>query len=435
MTRALRGVALAAGLLLGGGVLFAAYVASHIVPPGAWLELFIPEFIKRQRSLNFTAFYRVNVQLTYENEPLDIEIIVACASESRQILGEARSARAIYAPYMFGVRVRGGHGVLVQSPNICWRDFQRFPVPDDYLPIVFWAPDAANLEFLVAYLHERAYSQPISKLRFVRATIAQATEADHLAWRAGKWKENIIPLADRYDDQFKGISYFRGGAFFPAGDIRVGNALGMATTCHSFVRIPIPSIALAELAQHRPRNAGRYWLLEFRIADELRRRYGSAFVEEARSRHMGTLSDIAPNSLDLSGALGIARPSGIGHLAIRGRNAASGEATRIPFRIESGYPWINDRLKDRSSFDLNLDTDGGADQGFSYCFREVNAGLFRDSTDAIIRRDHHYFVDGVLVGTFRDRGGQIGLDLIVERDQFFWRRELFNLNTEVGRFQ
>ncbi|WP_354067307.1 hypothetical protein [Bradyrhizobium sp. OAE829] len=162
-------------------------------------------------------FYRMVVELSHGGEPLNIEVIIGCGSQERQILGEGRSVRAIWAPYIFGVRTKNGEGVLVQSPNVCDRDFAKEPIPADFLPVVFWAPDAGNLEFLVAYLHESAYEQPVSKLKFHRATITEATEADYRAWRETKWKDNIVPIGSRREDHVNGRSYFRGEGFFPKG--------------------------------------------------------------------------------------------------------------------------------------------------------------------------------------------------------------------------
>ncbi|MET3845357.1 hypothetical protein [Bradyrhizobium sp. OAE829] len=183
--------------------------------------------------IKFSWFYRFNVELSHGDEPINIEIIIACGAEARQIPGEGRSSRAIWAPYIYGVRTKNGEGVLVQSPNVCDRDVVKEPVPADFLPVVFWAPDAGNLEFLVAYLHERAYEQPVSKLKFHRATVTTATEADHQAWRETKWKDNIVPIGDRREDHVNGRSYFRGDGFFPKGDPPTAIATCTASTSPS----------------------------------------------------------------------------------------------------------------------------------------------------------------------------------------------------------
>src|SRR4051812_29637890 len=132
--------------------------------------------------VRFGWFYRMVVELSYGGEPLNIEVIIGCGSQERHILGEGRSVRALWAPYIYGVRVKTGEGVLVQSPNICDRELDKAPMPADFLPVVFWAPDAGNLEFMVAYLHEEAYAQPVSKLKFHKATFTEVPRADYDAW-------------------------------------------------------------------------------------------------------------------------------------------------------------------------------------------------------------------------------------------------------------
>ncbi|MCZ0733022.1 hypothetical protein [Phreatobacter sp. AB_2022a] len=435
MSKGLKRVVLALAVLLGAGMLAGAYVVTAVMPAGALLEQLTPDFIKYRWQLKFGWFYRVNVQLIYENEPLDIEIIVACASQARQIFGEGRSVRAVYAPYMFGVRVRGGHGVLVQSPSICQRNFERFPVPDDYLPIIFWAPDANNLEFLIAYLHERAYEQPVSRLKFVRATITEVTEADHKAWRATRWKDNIIPLADRYDDQLLGVQYFRGDRFFPRDDLR---SFGISSIlyCHYYLRLPLPEVMRAELRALRPPGEPRFWLIPHQTAATLRARYHVELRDEVNRRNFGTWGDTNGGPGPLEPGLGLLRPSGTGHLGVRGRDVAAGQAPRIPYRVETGYPWVDQRLHLQRTLDLNIDTAGGADQGFAYCFRDAGSAFFlRDSNNRLPPRDQRYFIDGNLVAEAPGLSSLLPGMTIVENDEYLWANGRFGLKTELGSMQ
>jgi transcriptional regulator of aromatic amino acid metabolism len=57
------------------------------------------------------------VELFHAGHPLTIDVVIGCGSEVRQILGEARSARSIWAPYILGAHTGNGKDVLVQSPN------------------------------------------------------------------------------------------------------------------------------------------------------------------------------------------------------------------------------------------------------------------------------------------------------------------------------
>jgi hypothetical protein len=384
--------------------------------------------------IKFGWFYRFVVELSYEDEPLTIEVIIACGSQVRQIMGEGRSARALWAPYIYGVRVKDGHGVLVQSPNVCDRDVNKNPVPADFLPVVLWAPDANDLEFLIAYLHERAYEQPVSKLKFHRATVTEATEADHEAWRAGKWKENIVPVGDPKAEQFGGASFFRGDGFFPKGDARNQGALRME--CYSFVRLPMPEALRARLRERWPADGPRYWLLNWTEGDDILRNHAREINDEARRRGLWTTEGIGGNTSFYAGT-GVKRPSGVGYIMV-GHTAGiiAGEALRIPFRVETGYPWASDRLFTQPTIDVHADTAGGGDQGFGYCFRDVIAHYLRDRiTRDLAPRDHRIFIDDQLVGVARDRRSTAPGAMIAERDEYLWKNTNFLLSHELARMQ
>lgn len=383
-------------------------------------------------ALKFGWFYRFIVELSYNDEPLNIEVIVACGSQARHILGEGRSVRAIRAPYIYGVRTKDGHGVLVQTPDICYRDVTKDPIPADFLPIVFWAPDANNLEFLIAYLHERAYDQPVSKLKFHRATVTEATQADHEAWRATKWKDNIVPIGDRDSDQLGGVSYFRGEGFFPRGDPRNQSLLRME--CHSYIRLLMPEAARARLRERWPAERPRYWLLDWKAANALLTVHRDEIRRDAQSRDLG--SDVDVGLTSFWEGWGILRPSGVGHLGRYPNERVAGKALRIPYRVETGYPWAGDRLFTQSTIDLHADTEGGADHGFAYCFRDIYAHYFRNrATGERKPLDHRFFVDGQLIGTQHNVTGRAPGAVIVESDEYLWKSQHFTLTHELARMQ
>lgn len=390
--------------------------------------------------IRFGWFYRVVVELSHGDEPLNIEVIIACGSQARQIMGEGRSARAIWAPYIYGVRTGNGEGVLVQSPNVCDRDVTKEPLPADFLPVVFWAPDAGNLEFLVAYLHERAYEQPVSKLKFHRATVTEATEADHKAWRATKWKDNIVPIGDRREDQINGRSFFRGEGFFPKDDPRNKSLLRMS--CNSFLRVPIPQDLSELIRTHWPADHPRYWLLNWRVVRPIIfegkpeiTQFWDRFRAEARRR--GVLDREEPRGLPtFYEGKGVNRPSGVGHIEKNPKLIASGQGLRIPYRVETGYPWATERMWTQSSFDLHADTDNGADQGFAYCYRDMFGHYFSEPQGGQRRAaDHHIFIDDQLIGTWPEARSMAPGAAIIERDEYIWLNNDFALTHELSRMQ
>lgn len=381
-------------------------------------------------------FYRFTVDLIVEDEPLTIEVIVGCGTQIRQIPGEGRSARAVWSPYIYGVRTKDGHGVLVQSPDVCGLDVTKKPVPANFLPLVLWAPDANNLEFLIAYVHERAYEQPVSKLKFVRATVTEATEADYDTWRATKWKDNIVPTSPRASDQMR--SFFRADRHLPPNDPR----FDVRMECHSFVRMPIPEQYRDRLRARWPTTRPRYWLFDPREANEIIIRHTVEIEAEAQRRGLWTTDAVfLPTFYP---GRGVKRPSGGGYLPIHFDDESSGEALRIPFRAETGYPWATDRLFTQSTIDIHADTKSGADQGFAYCYRDVYLHYLSNRSNTVPlasqhleveSRDYRMFIDDDLVGTLPNERYARNVEVIAERDEYIWKAQQFPLQHELGAMQ
>ncbi len=384
--------------------------------------------------VRFGWFYRMVVELTYGGEPLNIEVIIGCGSQERQILGEGRSVRALWAPYIYGVRVKNGEGVLVQSPNICGRELAKQPMPADFLPVVFWAPDANNLEFMVAYLHEDAYAQPVSKLKFHKATFTEVPRADYDAWFETKWKDNIVPLGDRGDEYNKGQSFFRGFGFFPKGDPR--NVETRRPSCHAMLRVPITAELQDNIRERWPAGKPRYWLLDGSAVRALRGQYPDQFSSR-KWLDDPQLNREAPGfQPSFAKGNGVNRPSGTGHIESNPSAVASGRGLRIPYRVETGYPWASDRLFSQTALDINVDTANGADHGFAYCFREMFSHYFVQHGE-IRPVDQRFFIDGQLVATLPNAIGTAPAAAIVEDDQYLWLKDTFPfpLTHELARMQ
>ena len=383
--------------------------------------------------VRFGWFYRMVVELSYGGEPLNIEVIIGCGSQERQILGEGRSVRALWAPYIYGVRVKNGEGVLVQSPNICDRELDKAPMPADFLPVVFWAPDASNLEFMLAYLHEDAYAQPVSKLTFHRATFTEVTRADYDAWFQTKWKDNIVPLGDRRDEYNMGQSFFRGVGFFPKGDPR--NEEMRRASCHTMLRVPITGELQDKIRERWPAGKPRYWLIDASTVFKLQTQYPDQLGGDARfaERWKREIPGAQPN---FSQGKGVNRPSGVGHIEPSPTGIASGQGLRIPYRVETGYPCASDRRFSQKTLDINIDTANGADHGFAYCFREMFSHYFVQHGE-IRPVDQRCFIDGHLIATLPNAIGTAPAAAIVEDDQYPWLKDTspFPLTHELARMQ
>jgi hypothetical protein len=383
----------------------------------------------------FGWFFRMVVELSYGGEPLNIDVVIGCGTQARQILGEGRSARAIWAPYIFGVRTKTGEGVLVQTPSICLRDLAKQPMPDDFLPVVFWAPDASNLEFMVAYLNEQAYDQPVSKLKFHKATFSTATQADYDTWRQTEWKKNIVPIGDRKADHLEAKNFFIGRGFFPQGDLR--NSPELYMRCHAYLRVPLTKEIQEAIRPYQPADNRRFWLLDRQVLWTLEAKHKDVLSGERRLNPQWD-REMAGASPSFADAKGVNRASGIGHIEDRELWVASGRGLRIPYRVETGYPWASQGLVSRATIDVHIDTKNGADHGFAYCFRDMYAQYFVsvDPYFKALPTEKRFFIDDELVATSPAAPFSAHMT-IVEYDRYLWLPDTFPfpLSHELARMQ
>jgi hypothetical protein len=223
-------------------------------------------------------------------------------------------------------------------------------------------------------------------------------------------------------------SYFRQNEILPASDARNG----VRMKCYSFLRVPIPEPFRERLRARWPAERPRYWLFGWEEGATILM-HTLEIKAEARRRGLWTTDTIGMPTFD--DARGVKRQSGTGYLETRPDDYNSGEARRIPFRTETGYPWANDRLFTQPTIDVHADTTGGADQGFAYCFRDLYSHYLRNQlTRNIAPRDYRMFVDDELVGVANQKSAAPA-GLIAERDEYLWQNLSFPLQHELGGMQ
>jgi hypothetical protein len=398
-------------------------------------------------TIKWSQFYNLNVELEHLGKPLNLHVVISCGSVGRQILGEGRSARSYWAPYVYGIEDQG-HGVLVQTPSVCGADLTKTPMQSDYMPVMFWAPEAKNLEFMIAYLHEDAYVQPVSKLKFIKATVTNATPEEYAAWRKSGWKRNILPLADIYRDHRQGVDFFRQapGAnakpFHPDGDVR---NKASRFTCYSMIRLRLPDSHREYVRRFWPSDNPNYWLLG---REHIKVRFGS-FEDQSAIRMLSVRSVGENMSYNegtfgaFSDALGVTRtatkllePTVAGHRL----QYDAGVSHRLPFRSETGYPWATPRLTETKVNTLTFDSANGYNKGFGYCYRDVvkaflgRLPLGERVVLETIPHTQHIVIDGQLIGTSMNvLATEVPHDIIVERDEFIWSNSNSTLGIERAR--
>ncbi len=406
------------GLVKAVGILMALAFAGSVFAVVLGLHKHFPILFVSPNPTDFQEYFRVKASLVHEkDEPVEIDVVIGCRTELRQILGEGVSGRMVRVPYTYGVRTKGGQAVIMQTPTICGEDPTK-AVPDDYLPMLFYAPDADNLEFMIAYLSEMAYEQPVSKLQFKKATITRATEEEYDEWKRSA-APNVVPDKN-VESRF---AHYFGGGIFPAGDPKNKKPV----SCRSVVRVPIAEEFREEIRALWPLERPRFWVPKMNGKRFSQISYQSGEVARKASYFGKDLPGDISHHLE---GKGIHRKSGQGSIPVGSRKYAFGELLRVPYSRSSGLPWhkLGEPLL---SIDVRLDLADGADRGFAYCYRDLAhvEMHYRDN----ITREWRFVVDGRSVASVARAGTIFSPTSIVEGDEFVFVDSTFSLNPELAR--
>ena len=400
-------------------------------------------------------YYRMKVSLTHkpDNKPYEIDVGIGCGSRYQQALGESATSLSIRVPGLYGVALETGEGVVVQTPDICGKDPKKV-IPDNFLPLMLYAPDANDFEFMIGYFSELAYEQKFSKLLFHSASVEKINQEEYEDWKETA-SANIVrmwPTAENPEANWVLSNHI------PNDDVRHKVD---TIACHSLIRIPIPHEMKVEVDEWRPEGDSRFWVLE---GQEKRKKLSAAFFDilnKAQNSQEGRVywgRDNDGAQTDGRGT-GIYRRSGGGGIDISEYDYPNsskyfGEAIRMPIRTNSGYKWLSDEIKSKKfypmqvaqdwqnkipatdiyiplpkKFEYHISTKDGADKGFAYCYREMsfrfldtslptrNKKLARENMQAV---PYNTYIDDQLVVQGSSRWRYSIDTYLIERNEFFF---------------
>jgi len=345
-------------VIIGAGL----YLLSKLYIVYSIISLFLPSF-DTSKALKLHSFYRLKVSLTHkpDNKPVEINLILGCGSKNQQVLGEGVSSFGVRVPNIYGVKLESGEGVLVQTPTICGKDPKKV-IPKDYMPLIFYAPDADDLEFMIAHVSTISFDQEFSKLLFHKATVEKATKEEF-----EQWEQQGVP--NFIETRFTSLDFHQ--AIFsqyypPENDIRYAEN---QITCKSLIRVPIPSDMKGQVRAWWPESKPRFWMPEIvdrkvrgRLHEHIRG-LASGFVDNSEVR--AVLGRDNNYLLDgTAGGAGIYNPLGQGGIDIYEYRAPGtpryfGEALRIPYRTNTGYSWIAEDVKQNEFVRRSKGSGGG----------------------------------------------------------------------------
>lgn len=122
-------------------------------------------------------YFELTASLEVEGEPLEITRVIECRPYFRHQIPNYFQKRWYPVNEAMTHRLPDGSGVIVVAPALCndsvypqpedapsWRAFPA--LPDDFVPLIFWTPDANNPELLEGYLSFESLERADARVRF-----------------------------------------------------------------------------------------------------------------------------------------------------------------------------------------------------------------------------------------------------------------------------
>ena len=143
---------------------------------------------------NDVGYYRVVAETSVAGEVLKLDVVIRCVTQ--KLPGRFRHLRI---PYLYGLRTKTNHTVIMHTPDLCFSIEQDGQPPkalarfaDDYLPLMFWGENADDLEEFTAYTAEIAYTHPKARMTRPKVRAMAATAQEYAAWQKTSAPKNIL---------------------------------------------------------------------------------------------------------------------------------------------------------------------------------------------------------------------------------------------------
>ncbi|MGJ4947298.1 hypothetical protein [Bradyrhizobium sp. HKCCYLS20291] len=196
------------------------------------------------------TYYRLNVKLVYRGAPLNFDIVVGCNVKITRSMDNDRTVEVGILPMAYGLKMTDGRGVVVKPPQACGGETTaNGKVPAALLPLVVTYQNADEPWFGLAYASDDAYESPRSEMKFLGATISEATKPQWEEWRRVEAPKNFLTF------EVLGINPKN-----PWDQIRwrIGDRF-MGTRCHAAARVKLADAVRAPVNAKWPVDRPTYW--------------------------------------------------------------------------------------------------------------------------------------------------------------------------------
>ena len=149
-----------------------------------------------------SGFFRVfaDIRVKESGEIVKLDYVVACGGTVTNWTYTTPSASFGMSPHIMIVPTASGELIGARTPNVCdaslWEPWEIRskaypappdgyfdPVPDDFLPLLMWYPNADDIGFAFGYLTDKAYESPYAKMEVLSSGIAKSSLEEWLIWR------------------------------------------------------------------------------------------------------------------------------------------------------------------------------------------------------------------------------------------------------------
>jgi hypothetical protein len=369
-----------------------------------------------------SVYYRLKVNLTYNGEPQDFDIVVGCNVRQISYLDGGRTVEVGLVPTVFGRRMSDGKGLVVRPPRACRGETtDNGEVQPDLLPVVLVYDDADILDLGLAYLSEDAYESPLSVVKFGGARIERASRDEFEQFR--RTQTNLV-TPEAYHSALMSDA--------DLGKINITRvARPFGHSCQAYQRFHIPEELRSLVAQQWPASHPRYWAPDTFEAEQT--------ITDAISRSKQIDSGRTSDPARPLSAWWIPWTSADFGLPTRGGGGLV-TTKRGSLFPPAYYPSSDDRRTDRWPANIDqrpeylaalaqfaffaVEHRGGLMRGFAYCFAHVPIA---NAQWQLLRGKIVNRVDGEQVVSKRPSSGA----WIFDRDEYVFR--LFQMGLESTR--
>jgi hypothetical protein len=197
------------------------------------------------------TYFRFRASYLYKGQPLDFDIVAGCNAKIPAWPDATKSFEAGLVPYVYGLKMPDGQGVVVRVPAICQGETtENGRVPKDLLPFVAVYQSADEPKFGWLYATDDAYASPLSELKLNGASIHGATRGEFDTWRVAEAGKNIVkPWMLTH-----GIGGFSSPEILPRPGVWYFGA-----DCLAYSRKPIPEELKGKLSAMWPDDRPHFW--------------------------------------------------------------------------------------------------------------------------------------------------------------------------------